>query len=119
MHRRPHINAVGFRRKPVRQEGVNRRVQEDGNGAENDHRGDGDRHFAGFRFDDRFGRQYRCRAADAAAGANQPAGMFIQAENLLPKKAGDKKGAGKRQHVNDDTAYADVGNLGERQAKAV
>ena len=119
MHRRTHINAVGFRREPVRQEGINRRVQEDGNGTENHHRGDGDRDFAGLRFDDRFRCQYRCRAADAAAGANQPAGMFIEAENLLPKKTGDQKGAGKRQNVNHDTADADVGNLGERQAKAV
>ena len=103
----------------MRQERINRRVQEDSNGTENHHRGHGDRHFAGLRFDDRFRRQDRCRAANAATGANQPTGMFIEAENLLPKKTGDKKGAGKRQYINHDTADANVSNLGERQAKAV
>jgi hypothetical protein len=56
-------------------------------------------------------------AADAATGANQPAGMFVETEDLLPEETGDKKGAGQRQDVDGDTADADIGDLGERQAK--
>ncbi len=57
------------------------------------------------------------RAADAAAGADQPAGVFIETKHFLAKEAGDEKVLEK--NVNQNTAHADVGNLGERQAKAV
>ena len=33
----------------------------------------------------------RCGAADAAAGANQPTGMFIQAETFCPRKQAIKR----------------------------
>ncbi len=51
--------------------------------------------------------------------ADQPAGVFIETKHFLAKEAGDEKGTGERQNVNQNTAHADVGNLGERQAKAV
>lgn len=40
-------------------------------------------------------------------------------KTFCPRKQAIKKVLESCQHVNDDTAYADVGNLGERQAKAV
>ena len=119
MHRRAHIDAIGFRCEPVRQHRIHRRIEEDSQGTENDYRSHRDGHFTGFRLDDRLGSQNCGGAADAATGANQPAGMFVEAEDLLPEVTGDKKGAGQRQYVDSDTADADIGDLGERQAKTV
>ena len=119
MHGGAHIDPVGLRGKPVRQQRVHRRVEEDGDGTEDNHCSDGNRHFTGFGFDHRLGGEHGRRAADAAAGADQPAGVFIETKHFLAKEAGDEKGTGERQNVNQNTAHADVGNLGERQAKAV
>ena len=58
-------------------------------------------------------------APDTAAGADQPAGVFIETKHFLAQEAGDEKGTGERQNVNHDPTDADVGNLGERQAEAV
>ncbi len=44
---------------------------------------------------------------------------FVETKHFLAKEAGDEKGTGERQNVNQNTAHADVGNLGERQAEAV
>lgn len=103
----------------MRQQRVHRRVEEDGDGTEDNHCSDGNRHFTGFGFDHRLGGEHGRRAADAAAGADQPAGVFIETKHFLAKEAGDEKGTGERQNINQNTAHADVGNLGERQAKAV
>ncbi len=103
----------------MRQQRVHRRVEEDGDGTEDHHRGDGDGHFTGFGFDHRLAGKHCRRAADAAAGADQPAGVLIEPKHFLAEEAGDEKGAGERQNVNQNTAHADVGNLGERQAEAV
>ena len=103
----------------MRQQRVHRRVEENGDGTEDNHCSDGNRHFTGFGFDHRLGGEHGRRAADAAAGADQPAGVFIETKHFLAKEAGDEKGTGERQNVNQNTAHADVGNLGERQAKAV
>jgi hypothetical protein len=45
--------------------------------------------------------------------------VCLSRPNTFCREAGDEKGAGQRQNVNQNTADADVGNLGERQAKAV
>ena len=103
----------------MRQQRVHRRVEEDGDGTEDHHRGDCDGHFTGFGFDHRLAGEHSRRAADAAAGADQPAGVLIEPKHFLAQEAGDEKGAGERQNVNQNTAHADVGNLGERQAEAV
>ncbi len=119
MHGGAHIDAVGFRGEPVRQQRVHRRVEEDSDSTEDNHCRHGDRHFTGFGFDDRLGGRDRRGAADAATGADKPAGMFIEPENLLPEETGDKEGAGQRQYVNQDPADADVSNLGKRQTKTI
>lgn len=72
----------------MRNQRVNGRVEENRQRTENDDGRDGNRHFAGFCLNDRLGCQYRGSPADAAAGTNQPTGLFIQPKHFLADKAG-------------------------------
>ncbi len=120
MHGGAHIDPVGLRGKPVRQQRVHRRIEEDGDGTEDNHCSDGNRHFTGFGLTTGSVARHGRRAADAAAGADQPAGVFIETKHFAgPRKQAMKKVLESGQNVNQNTAHADVGNLGERQAKAV
>ncbi len=64
MHGGTHIDPVGLRVNQCASSGYYRRVEEDGDGTEDNHRGDGDRHFTGFGFDHRFGGEHSRRAAE-------------------------------------------------------
>ena len=61
---------------------VHQGIEEHREGAKNHDRGDGDGGLVPLAFHDRLSTQYGRRAADAAAGADQPAGVFID-QNAL------------------------------------
>ncbi len=118
MHGGAHIDPVGLRGKPVRQQRVHRRVEEDGDGTEDNHCSDGNRHFTGF------GLTTGSVASTAAAPQMllpAPISQLVclsRPNTFWPRKQAMKR-YWRRQNVNQNTAHADVGNLGERQAKAV
>ncbi len=93
MHGGAHIDPVGLRGKPVRHaagtspgRGRCAMVPED------NHCSDGNRHFTGLAFDHRLGGEHGRRAADAAAGADQPAGCVYRDQTLSgQEEAGDEK----------------------------
>ena len=101
----------------MRQQRVHRRVEEDGDGTEDNHCSDGNRHFTGFGFDHRLGGEHGRRAADAAAGADQPAGVFIETKHFLAKEAGDEKVLESVRTSIKIPSHADVGNLANVRRK--
>ncbi len=90
MHGGAHIDPVGLRVNQCAA-AVHRRVEEDGDGTEDNHCSDGNRHFTGFGFDHRLGGEHGRRAADAAAGADQQLVCLSRPNTFWPRKQAIKR----------------------------
>ena len=92
MHGGTNVNAVGFRAKPVCQQRIHCRIQEDSDGTEDHYGGDSDGYLTGFRLHYRLGCQHGGGTTNAAPRANQPTGVAVQTKHFLPQETGNHKG---------------------------
>jgi hypothetical protein len=101
------------------QRGVDQRVQQHRQGAEQYDGGYRDGGVLGTRLEHRAARHHGCGAADGAAGADQQGAFARQLEPALADPPGNGQGAGDHQDVDDQRGRAEGGDVLEGQAQAV